>query len=100
MEKVWKQLPKVNNGSVHVEFKKCGTKTCRCARGILHGPYFSYFFRIGGRLKKAYVPIHNLSQALAEVQHRQQCRAELQRLRVELKELNDVLRPRPSVEGN
>lgn len=91
-EKAWKQLPKVNNGSLHVEFKKCGTKSCRCARGVLHGPYFAFFFRIGGRLKKAYVSFHDLPQALAEVQQRQQRRAEMRQLRLELKELSDDLR--------
>ena len=87
-----RMLPKVNNGSLHIEFKKCGTKTCRCARGLLHGPYFSYFFRIGGRLKKAYVPLHNLPRVLAEVQERQQRRTELRRLSLEVKELLNDLR--------
>jgi hypothetical protein len=91
-KKAWKQLPKVSNGSLHVEFKKCGTKTCRCARGQLHGPYFGYFYRSEGRLKKAYVPLHEVSRVLAEVRERQHRRAELRQLCLEMKELNDGFR--------
>ena len=28
-------------GSVYFVYKRCGKKTCRCARGELHGPFMS-----------------------------------------------------------
>ena len=37
------------------QFKKCGKLTCKCNSGALHGPYFFYFYRDGGKLKKSYI---------------------------------------------
>ena len=41
--------------AVCVQWKCCGRPGCRCARGMLHGPYFCMFWRSGGRLRKRYV---------------------------------------------
>jgi len=27
------------SGSIYATYKKCGNKNCRCARGVLHGPF-------------------------------------------------------------
>lgn len=36
---------------------KCGKKTCRCAKGDLHGPYTYKYWKEDGRLRKAYVGV-------------------------------------------
>jgi hypothetical protein len=50
-------LPKIaaQGGTVHKQLVKCGKPSCKCARGELHGPYYYYFVRVGGRLKKRYL---------------------------------------------
>jgi hypothetical protein len=42
-------------GSLHARYARCGTPTCRCARGDLHGPYWRRFWREDGRTRSAYV---------------------------------------------
>src|ERR1041384_4468795 len=37
------------------QFRKCGKAGCKCNSGSLHGPYFFYFFRENGKLKKSYI---------------------------------------------
>jgi len=37
------------------QFKKCGKAGCKCNAGTLHGPYYYYFYRINGKLKKSYI---------------------------------------------
>jgi len=37
------------------QYRKCGKARCRCIRGNLHGPYYFRFYRVDGRLKKAYI---------------------------------------------
>jgi hypothetical protein len=50
------KLPKMRGiGSVHLEFKRCGKPTCRCSRGLLHGPYIYRHWRENGRQRKAYI---------------------------------------------
>ena len=46
-------LPK--KGAVCVQWKRCGHRSCRCARGQLHGPYYCLFWREDGRRRKRYV---------------------------------------------
>ncbi len=48
-------LPKMIRGSVHAQYVRCGKATCKCSRGELHGAYYYYFVRVGGRLKKRYL---------------------------------------------
>ncbi len=38
-----------------LEKGKCGKKTCKCAKGQLHGPYWYAYYRVDGRLKREYV---------------------------------------------
>ena len=42
-----RSLPKMEplRGSLHAEMKGCGKPACRCARGNLHGPYWSHRWR-------------------------------------------------------
>jgi hypothetical protein len=37
------------------QYKKCGKAGCKCNQGVLHGPYFFYFYRVDGKLKKTYI---------------------------------------------
>ena len=62
-------LPKITAeplpGSVHAEWKTCGKPTCRCARGDLHGPYWSLRWREGGRQRRRYIKPGDLEQVRA-----------------------------------
>jgi Family of unknown function (DUF6788) len=69
MNKYSEPLPKNPPGSLHLEFKRCGRRQCRCQRGLLHGPYIYRHWRDGGRQRKAYVPMRRLSEILIEIQH-------------------------------
>ena len=57
-------LPKVEPlpGSLHAEWKTCGTSTCRCARGERHGPYWTHRWREGGRQRRRHVKPGDLEQ--------------------------------------
>src|ERR1044072_10003661 len=46
-------LPKIF--AICQQFMKCGKVGCKCNRGELHGPYFFYFYRVDGKLKKSYI---------------------------------------------
>jgi hypothetical protein len=43
-----KRLP----AAVCTQYVRCGKSGCKCARGLLHGPYFYCFWREGGKLQK------------------------------------------------
>jgi hypothetical protein len=38
-----------------LEMVKCGKLACRCASGLLHGPYWYAYHKHSGRLKSRYV---------------------------------------------
>jgi len=38
-----------------LEKTRCGKKTCRCARGELHGPYWYAYYRENGRMRCDYI---------------------------------------------
>jgi hypothetical protein len=46
-------LPKIF--SICKQYRKCGKPGCKCNDGALHGPYFFYFYRVDGKLKKKYI---------------------------------------------
>jgi len=46
-------LPK--KSAICQQFRKCGKAGCKCNSGSLHGPYFFYFYREDGKLKKSYI---------------------------------------------
>jgi hypothetical protein len=48
-------LPKMLPGAVCPQMVRSGKQSCRCRSGDLHGPYFYYFSRKGGKLIKRYV---------------------------------------------
>ena len=42
-------------GCLSATYQRCGKPTCRCSHGQRHGPYWSRFWREGGRRRRAYV---------------------------------------------
>ena len=60
-------LPKAEplRGSLHAEWKTCGTPTCRCMRGQPHGPYWTLRWREAGRQRRRYVKPDELEQVRA-----------------------------------
>jgi hypothetical protein len=43
-------------GCLQLEWVKCGTAGCKCARGELHGPYwYRYTYKKGGGQRKTYI---------------------------------------------
>lgn len=62
------KLPKTPGiGSVHLEFKRCGKRACRCCRGLLHGPYAYLHRRDHGSQRKTYVPMSSLTRTLEAI---------------------------------
>ena len=75
--------------SLQREWRGCGKPSCRCARGILHGPYWYLRWRERGRQRRRYVrlervdamrvaveecrrlrpPVWSVRQTLAELRH-------------------------------
>ena len=53
-------------GTIHAEYKKCGRPNCRCVRGALHGPFYYWHFRAGGRQRKSYIKKQDVPLALQE----------------------------------
>ena len=37
------------SGSLYATYKKCGNKNCRCAKGVLHGPFNYLSKKIDGK---------------------------------------------------
>jgi len=59
-------------GAVLAGFVRCGKPNCRCARGQLHGPYWSRYWRdAAGRLHRSYI---RKAEAAAAVKDQQRFR--------------------------
>ena len=81
-------LPKTSPpGSLHLAWTTCGKPTCRCARGIPHGPYVYRRWREGSRQRKAYVAMRDLPLVLAEMERRRALMPKPTEMRRMLKEL-------------
>ncbi|MDP8924166.1 MAG: hypothetical protein M3O34_14985 [Chloroflexota bacterium] len=52
-------------GCLSATYQRCGKPSCRCARGQRHGPYWSRFWREGGRRRRAYVRPSDLAHVRA-----------------------------------
>ena len=61
-------LKKAGFGSIHLEFKRCGKPTCRCCRGLLHGPYAYHHRCEDGRQRKSYVAMSALNETLETIE--------------------------------
>ncbi len=68
-EETCRLLPKAEpmRGSLHAEWKTCGTPTCRCMRGEPHGPYWSLRWRQGTRQRRRHVKPSELEQVRASL---------------------------------
>ncbi len=77
-------------GSLHLEFKGCGRPSCRCRRGLLHGPYLYHRWREGGRQRKAYIPMKRLGEVLLEMERQRAAVMRPTEVRRVLKELRHV----------
>jgi len=72
-------------GCVITEFKRCGRARCRCARGLLHGPYYYWYGRIFGTTWKHYLKREGAPRIIALCQLRRERRMTRQRLRASLR---------------
>ena len=54
-------------GSLSAAWQRCGRQNCRCAKGGLHGPYWSRFWRENGRRRREYVRTVDLQQVRASI---------------------------------
>jgi hypothetical protein len=65
--KLENSLPKIEPlpGAVCKQMKRCGKANCKCAKGLLHGPYYYRFFYSGGTQRKKYVKKGELSDTFA-----------------------------------
>ena len=43
------------SGSLYSTYKKCGNKNCRCAKGVLHGPFNYISKRVDGKTVLSFV---------------------------------------------
>jgi hypothetical protein len=57
-----------------LEKTKCGKKSCRCARGELHGPYWYAYYRENGRMHCEYVGKTLSEQVSLENRAREACK--------------------------
>ncbi len=51
-----KTIDEIANGGLYRQAVRCGKGRCHCASGVLHEGYFYFIRRVGGRLRKTYVP--------------------------------------------
>jgi hypothetical protein len=87
-------LPKIGPlaGSLHAEMKTCGKARCRCARGELHGPYWSHRWRENGRQRRHYIRPSDLERARAGLAAWRRLHPPARSMRDELAELRRLCR--------
>ncbi len=75
---------------------RCGTASCRCSQGQLHGPYYDRHWSENGKRRKAYIPRDEVDEVRAQCEARRQherqvvdAQKELQKLRACLRDLDD-----------
>jgi len=79
-------LPKTPNGSIHLQWKRCGRKTCRCTSGLLHGPYLAFCWRERGQQRKRYICMSHMAKALLELQEQHVERPRMSHVDIALRE--------------
>jgi len=87
-----KPLPKMLDGYVCQQWKRCGKPNCRCASGQLHGPYFYRFGWANGRQFKQYIRLANVPEVREACQEYRSFQAELRKERQRFRELLTALR--------
>jgi hypothetical protein len=76
--------------SLQREWRRCGTPTCRCASGRLHGPYWYLRWRDRGRQRRHYVSSQRVDATRAAIEQRQRLRPPAWSLRHTLAELRQI----------
>jgi hypothetical protein len=80
-------------GSLQREWRRCGKQRCRCARGILHGPYWYLRWRERGRQRRQYVPRERRDAMHVALEERRRLRPPVWSLRQSLTELRRLPLP-------
>jgi hypothetical protein len=52
-------------GSLHIAWVRCGKVGCKCAQGMLHGPYWRRQWRERGQTRREYVKRADVEQIRA-----------------------------------
>lgn len=93
-----KVLPKtaaeISNGGLYRQLVRCGKITCHCASGSLHEGYYYFIRRVGGRLRKTYVPKNRVAELSDLVKHAKEEQIIERRTRLRDRELLAGLRSR------
>jgi hypothetical protein len=98
INKTENSLPKIEPlpGAVCAQWKRCGNANCKCANGMLHGPYYYRFWYAGGRLRKSYVKKADFEAVLAACsaykQERRALRLQMSEFMNQWRELRALLR--------
>jgi hypothetical protein len=89
-------LPKIEaaSGTVRMELKKCGRANCRCRRGARHGPYYYFYWREDGRLRKLYLRREEAVQLQLLLSAQRKVRPKPWSLQRELAALNQMMQDR------
>lgn len=77
-------------GSVSVQYVRCGRSNCKCAKGQLHGPYYVRFWREFGGRRRKYVKKGDLDRILKGCEARKENQREMRNL---VKEINQAGKP-------
>ena len=76
--------------SLQREWRRCGKPSCRCLRGMLHGPYWYLRWREGGRQRRRYVRLERVEAMRVAVEERRRLRPSVWSLRQTLVELRHL----------
>ena len=79
-------------GCLSAAYQRCGKAGCRCARGERHGPYWSRFWREGGRRRRQYVRDVDLARVRAGIEAWRRLHPPARSTRDVLKELRRLFR--------
>jgi hypothetical protein len=70
-----------DRGAVVAWSARCGKSWCRCANGgPKHGPYYTRYWRDGGRRHKEYIPLADVQERREACDQRRQARRQCRRL--------------------
>jgi hypothetical protein len=85
-------LPKGLPGTVCRQWVRCGDRTCHCALGELHGPYYCRLWRENGKLRKKYVKLSEVETVRKQCATRQRLRLQLHQGLTDWRKLRDTVR--------
>jgi hypothetical protein len=77
-------------GSLQREWRRCGKPTCRCASGMLHGPYWYLRWRDRGSQRRRYVPSERVDATRTAIEQRRRLHPPAWSLRQALAELRQL----------